>query len=94
MLSWALAGCRVAWDRVYPIAPWYHLIRHVETMPMGLEDAVDFVSTVAGWMVAAAWFTLVVAGASRPEPSWIDRAGRILGACWIAVVIVNSFLLS
>lgn len=34
--------------------------------------------------VAAVWITLVVNGRWRPEPSWIDRAGRIVGVYWLA----------
>ena len=33
----------------------------------------------AGAWVAVAWATLALARAWRPEPSWIDRAGRVLG---------------
>jgi hypothetical protein len=33
--------------------------------------------------VAAAWITQAWVGRWRPEPSWIDRAGRTLGAYWI-----------
>jgi hypothetical protein len=37
--------------------------------------------------VIAAWSVLLLSGRARPEPSWVDRTGRILGACWIAVAI-------
>jgi hypothetical protein len=37
----------------------------------------------AGFVVAGAWLALVLAGAWRPEPSLIDRAGRIVGVFWI-----------
>jgi hypothetical protein len=33
--------------------------------------------------VAGAWFVLLLAGWWRPEPSWIDRAGRVIGILWI-----------
>ena len=52
-----------------------------------------FVSALAGWLVAAAWIALAVAGACRPEPSGIDRAGRVLGAYWIAIAVLLTFLL-
>jgi hypothetical protein len=42
-----------------------------------------------GVAVAAVWAVLWMTGAWRAEPSWIDRAGRILGTYWMA----NSFLL-
>lgn len=34
--------------------------------------------------VAAAWIVTWWCGRLRPEPGWIDRFGRVLGACWIA----------
>lgn len=37
----------------------------------------------AGLVVAGAWLTLRMAGAWRPEPTWVDRAGRALGLFWI-----------
>ncbi len=40
----------------------------------------------AGTSVAAAWITLHLTGRWRPEPSWLDRAGRILGA----VVLIGA----
>ena len=38
-------------------------------------------------IVAGSWATLALSGRWRPEPSWIDRSGRILG-----VVIILSGL--
>ena len=37
--------------------------------------------------VAAAWVALALAGRWRAEPSWVDRAGRALGAYWIALFL-------
>jgi hypothetical protein len=36
-----------------------------------------------GFAVIGAWLMLVMVGSWRPEPSWIDRAGRLLGLGWI-----------
>jgi hypothetical protein len=36
-----------------------------------------------GAEIATAWVILAVSGRCRPEPSWIDRSGRILGIAWI-----------
>jgi hypothetical protein len=36
--------------------------------------------------VAAAWLLLSVSGRWRSEPAWLDRAGRCLGAYWIAII--------
>src|SRR5262249_30562253 len=37
--------------------------------------------------ILAAWLILAVTGMRRPEPTWIDRTGRILGVLWIAAAI-------
>jgi hypothetical protein len=34
--------------------------------------------------VALAWLGLALSGQWRAERSWIDRSGRIVGACWLA----------
>lgn len=39
--------------------------------------------------VVAAWLTLAMSGRWRAEPDWIDRAGRVVGACWLGVAIVD-----
>jgi hypothetical protein len=35
---------------------------------------------------AAAWLTLALTGRWRPRPDWLDRAGRVLGIFWIAII--------
>jgi hypothetical protein len=42
-----------------------------------------------GVLVAACWVTLVLAGRWRPEPSWVDRSGRVLGV----IAILGSIAL-
>lgn len=41
-----------------------------------------------GFAVAASWLVLIVGRRWRPEPSWIDRCGRAVGAYWILLVPV------
>ena len=41
-----------------------------------------------GFAIAACWLVLIVGRRWRPEPSWIDRCGRALGAYWILLVPV------
>jgi hypothetical protein len=36
-----------------------------------------------GIVVGGAWLALILAGFWRPERSWTDRAGRLIGAFWI-----------
>jgi hypothetical protein len=46
----------------------------------------------AGLLVAGAWLSLILARAWRPEPTWVDRAGRALGVCWIFAALHFYFL--
>ena len=36
--------------------------------------------------VAIAWLSLGIARRWRPEPSWIDRAGRVIGLLWLSIL--------
>lgn len=44
-----------------------------------------------GNVVASAWGALILAGCWRPEPTWIDRAGRVLGGLlillWLGILL-------
>jgi hypothetical protein len=42
--------------------------------------------------VAAAWIVLRLGKAGRPEPSWIDRTGRILGGCCVIFAILFGWI--
>jgi hypothetical protein len=33
--------------------------------------------------VAGAWLALALSGRWRPARDWLDRAGRVLGVCWV-----------
>jgi hypothetical protein len=46
----------------------------------------------AGIVIGGAWLALILAGAWRPERSWIDRAGRLIGVFWI-IAACHFFLL-
>jgi hypothetical protein len=45
-------------------------------------------------MVLGAWMILALSGRSRPEVGWIDRMGRLLGSCWIAMWLIKYLLWS
>jgi hypothetical protein len=47
-------------------------------------------SAPCGFTVAAIWLLLVLSGRWRPERSWIDRLGRLLGLVWMACAIAVS----
>jgi hypothetical protein len=40
---------------------------------------------LCGFGIATAWLALSLAGCWRPEPGWIDRAGILLGICWVVL---------
>jgi hypothetical protein len=46
-------------------------------------------STSVGFAIAAAWIAMALARRWRPERSWIDRAGIIVGCLWIALVAIR-----
>jgi tRNA A-37 threonylcarbamoyl transferase component Bud32 len=58
--------------------------------PMLLLRLIPMTSYMSAVPVVATWGFLVASGRWRPEPTWIDRVGRVLG-CWlISVVLLTS----
>jgi hypothetical protein len=45
-----------------------------------------------GLAVIGVWLALVCVRRWRAEDSWIDRAGRIIGSCWIAMYFVQQLI--
>jgi hypothetical protein len=43
-----------------------------------------------GYAVAAVWLVLAVSGRWRPEKSWIDWLGWVLGAIWILITVLTA----
>jgi hypothetical protein len=41
-----------------------------------------------GPAVAAAWAILALSGRWRPEASWIDRCGRLIGVLWVLLALI------
>jgi hypothetical protein len=41
--------------------------------------------------VVAAWTALGLSGRWRSEPSWIDRAGRVMGAYWVCLWLLRWY---
>jgi len=63
------------------------LIGHVE--PMGCFGILTTSFTdPCGPAVAGMWLVLGLSGRWRPERSWIDRFGRVLGATWILISLL------
>ncbi len=47
-------------------------------------------SSPCGSAVAAVWVLLALSGRWRPEKSWIDRVGRLLGVLWILISFLTA----
>jgi hypothetical protein len=45
-----------------------------------------------GGAVALVWLVTWAGGRCRPEPSWIDRSGRVLGAVWMCGSLLEIFV--
>jgi hypothetical protein len=41
-----------------------------------------------GWAVFVAWLMLALSRRWIPEPSWVDRLGRVLGIFWMAAALI------
>jgi hypothetical protein len=48
-----------------------------------------------GLSVLGAWLVLALSG-RRPETSWIDRMGRLVGIAWLSILAMTAlaFLMS
>jgi hypothetical protein len=57
-----------------------------------LQELSPLVPLLVAPAIVAAWLALVLNRRWRPEPSWVDRAGRALGVYWIAASIVGPVL--
>jgi hypothetical protein len=51
-----------------------------------LEISAGLGTLLAGSAVLSCWLTMALAGRWRPERSWIDRAGRLLGVVWVGML--------
>ena len=60
---------------------------------MGRYFALEFSPLILPTAVAAAWLTLALCGRWRPEPSWVDRAGRGLGLGWLVLLLLGPWSL-
>jgi hypothetical protein len=54
------------------------------------EVIVNGIVPNAGYMVLGCWMALIFVGRGRPAPSWLDRAGYVLGASWVMLLILDS----
>lgn len=45
-----------------------------------------------GFAVLGAWLALLMTRGWRPEPSWLDRGGRMLGWGWLSIALFHVLL--
>lgn len=69
-------------------------VRHFSRYPWPRGDIegpfftmLDGMPRHAGLLVAGSWLVLILTGTWRPERSWLDRAGRVLGWFWILAAL-------
>jgi hypothetical protein len=83
-------ACLAVMASLFPGMAWYAAIRHRP----GFQNAGWFEQA---WLLVTYWSRTAVLGAWtgqfmtrrwRPESSWIDRAGRMLGAFWIVLLVM------
>ncbi len=65
------------------------VIGHIEPAACFGVLTTNFI-TPCGPVVAAVWLLLALSGRWRPERSWIDRLGRVVGATWIVVTLLST----
>ncbi len=44
----------------------------------------------AGPMILGAWIALAIQGRWRPNPTWTDRAGCVLGSCFVLIYLYSE----
>jgi hypothetical protein len=70
-------GSRVGWGGTY-WAPWW-------------AGPMHRLSITIGAAIVGAWVSEALGRRRRPEASWIDRFGRVLGAGWVLYFLVASW---
>ena len=77
---WRLNTDLNQWDSV-PLGAWFRI-----------HDWVITRSEYIAFGIVLAWIVLALSRRCRPEPSWLDRAGRILGLLWITAAVGSWYL--
>ncbi len=60
------------------------------------DYSVPFNNMFGRWMIAAgpmilgAWIALALQGRWRPNPTWTDRAGCVLGSCFVLIYLYSE----
>jgi hypothetical protein len=78
-------ACVAVMASLVPGLAWYLTIQHRPGFQrdVGFEQAWGIVTRWTNTAVIGSWLALALGRRFRPEPSWIDRTGRVLGGYWI-----------
>jgi hypothetical protein len=57
-----------------------------------LFGAVIFGSLQTGAAVLWCWVTMALCGRWAPEPTWLDRLGRLIGTAWVAIAMIYGYV--
>ncbi|MFI5459156.1 MAG: hypothetical protein ACHRXM_27320 [Isosphaerales bacterium] len=70
-------------------AVWILSLLAVGSRVFNVGTVFAFYAQQVSFAVFGGWSALALSGRWRPEPSWIDVAGRITGVVWLAVTAVS-----
>jgi hypothetical protein len=70
---------------------WYATIQYRPGFrrPDAFEQAWGCATHWSSFAVIGAWLALALGRRFRPERSWVDRAGRVLGAYWVFLALTG-----
>ncbi len=85
-----MMGLGVAYEAFYYVAKSpAALASNDQWSWMAYWSLVKASSPTIGFAVAASWVAMALARRWRPERSWIDRAGLVVGGLWVALVVLR-----
>lgn len=84
-------ACVAAMASLVPGLIWAATIHHRPGFQRaeGFEQSWTIAQHWTPWVVLGSWLALALARRWRPERSWIDRAGRVLGFYWIFLLLAG-----
>ena len=84
--AWPVAGAfALGYHRFLRGSPW------AGWNALNLNFDVYVLSTLGGFAVAVAWATLALTRRWRPDPTWPDRLGRLVGLVWVVIFVLACY---
>jgi hypothetical protein len=82
-------ACLAVMASLLPGMLWYASIQHRPGFQLagGFEQAWVCITRWTNTAVIGGWLSLALSRRFRPEPSWIDRMGRVLGVYWLVSLL-------